>query len=105
MVDAPNMIDMKITITEAEWKALAYVAVSPDEWVTNAAKARAAAAVQEIYETEIQRMMADPNIKSIPADRDEVIRSADIKSAAERQAEFLANPPIPPESEPDPKVN
>ena len=90
------MPDITITITDDEMRALAYVAVDPAEWIENLVKTRAAAAMQEIYDNEIARMMADPNVKTISADRDEVVRAADIKSAAERQAEFLANPPVQP---------
>jgi len=89
------MVDITITITDDEMKALSYVAVDPVEWVTNVTKSRAAAAMQEIYDNEVARMVADPNIESIPADKAKVVRAANIKSAAERQAEFLANPPIP----------
>jgi len=90
------MPDLTITLTNDEMRALAYVAVDPAEWVTNFAKNRAAAAMNEIYETEMARMMADPKITSIPASREAVIAAANVKSAAERHAEFLANPPIPP---------
>jgi hypothetical protein len=89
------MATITITITNDEMLALEYVAVDPVEWVTNFTKVRAAAAMQEIYETEMARMLADPDIKTIPADKNEVIRAAKIKSAAARQKEFLANPPIP----------
>ena len=92
------MPDLTITLTDDEMRALAYVAVDPVEWVTNFAKNRAAAAMQEIYDNEVARMMADPNIKSIPADKAEVVRAANIRSAADRHAEFLANPPIAPET-------
>jgi hypothetical protein len=92
------MVDITITITDDEMRALAYAAVDPVEWITNFTKVRAAAAMQEIYDNEVARMMADPDIKTIPADRDEVVRAANIRSAAERQAEFLVNPPIAPET-------
>jgi hypothetical protein len=88
------MPDITITLTDNEMKALAYVAVDPVEWITNLTRTRAAAAEQEIYESEVMRMMNDPNITTMPATREEVISNADIKSAAERQAEFLAQPPI-----------
>lgn len=88
------MPDITITLTNNEMKALAYVAVDPVEWITNLTRTRAAAAEQEIYESEVMRMMNDPNITTMPATREEVISNADIKSAAERQAEFLAQPPI-----------
>ena len=90
------MVDVTVTITDDEMRALAYVAVDPVDWITNLVKTRAAAAEQEIYESEVARMMADPNITTMPATREEVIRNADIKSAAERQAEFLAKPPMAP---------
>jgi hypothetical protein len=87
------MPDITITITDAEMKALEYVVVDPVEWCTNFTKNRAAAAMQEIYENEIERMLADKNIDTIPANKEAIVAAAEIKSAAERQAEFLANPP------------
>lgn len=90
------MPEITIEITDDEMRALEYVAVDPVEWVTNFTKVRAAAAMQEIYDAEVARMMEDPNVKSIPADRNAVVRAAKIKSAAVRHKEFLANPPIPP---------
>jgi hypothetical protein len=90
------MPTITIELTDAEYKALAYVAVDPVEWVTNFTKVRCAAAAQEVYVSEIARLNADPNVESIPADPAEVLRNAPLVSAAERQAEFLANPPIVP---------
>ncbi len=80
-------MEITITLTEAETKALAYVAFDPQEWAENAVKERARIAMEEIFQTEAQRMLADPNVTSIPADREAVVLAADIKSAAERQAE------------------
>jgi len=88
------MPDITITLTDDEMRALAYVAADPVEWVANFTKVRAAAAMQEIYEMEVSRMMADPNITTMPTSREAVIRNANIRSAAERMAEFLAKPPI-----------
>jgi hypothetical protein len=88
------MVDITVRITDEEMRALAYAAVDPREWIENLVKTRAAAAMQEIYESEMARMMADPTIKTIPASKEAVIAAAKIKSAAQRHAEFLANPPI-----------
>jgi len=41
----------------------------------------------EIYNSEVARMTADPSITTIPADKDQVVLDADIKSAATRAAE------------------
>lgn len=88
-----NNMEINITLTEAETKALAYVAYDPQEWAENAVKERSRIAMDEIFQAEVQRMLADPNTKEIPADREAVVLAADIKSAAERQAEAELNGP------------
>ena len=86
-------MEIKITLNEAESKALAYVAYDPTEWANNAVKERARIAMDEIFQAEVTRMLADPNTTEIPADREAVVLAADVKSAAERQAEAEANGP------------
>lgn len=75
-----------ITLTEAQNKALAYVAADPAEWIQNAANERARIAMEEIFQMEVQRMLQDPNITDIPADREAVVLAADILSASDRNA-------------------
>lgn len=77
-----------IELTETQEKALAYVAASPQEWAEHAVHNRCRKAIDEIYNMEVARMTADPNITSIPADKDAVVLAADIKSVAERNAAF-----------------
>ena len=81
-------MDITVTLTEAEAKALAYVALSPQEWVDNAVKERCRHAMEEIFQVEVQRMLADPSITEIPANREVVVLAADIKSAAQRKEEL-----------------
>ena len=76
-----------VSISDAEKKALEYIAVSVQDWIDNAVDNRARIAIDEIYNAEVARMTADPDITSIPADKDAVVLAADIKSAATRQAE------------------
>jgi len=78
-------MEITITLTEAEAKALAYVAYSPQEWADNAVHERARIAMDEIFQIEVARMLADPNTTEIPADREAVVLAEDIQSAAERQ--------------------
>jgi hypothetical protein len=82
-------MDITITLTDAEVKALAYVAVDIQDWVDNAVKERCRLAMEEIFKLEVERMAADPSIKNIPADKEQVVLAADIKSAAERHQEYL----------------
>ena len=78
-----------ITLTDAEYKALAHVAYDPQDWIENAVKARCQSAMEEIFATEVARMLADPNTTSIPADRETVVLAADIKTAVEIHAERM----------------
>ena len=79
-------MNITITLTDAQAKALAYVAASPQDWAENAVHNRCLIAIDEIYDMEVARMTADPEITSIPADKDTVVLSANIQSVAERNA-------------------
>lgn len=80
-------MEYTVTLTDAQAKALSYVAVDPELWIQNAAEARCEDAMEEIFQMEVRRMLSDPEIKEIPADKEAVVLAADIKSAAERNAE------------------
>jgi hypothetical protein len=89
-------MEIKITLTQAEAKALAYVSANPEEWANNAVKERARIAMEEIFQLEVQRMLADPNTTEIPADREAVVLASNLPSAAERnQAALLEIPETP----------
>lgn len=62
-----------ITLTDAEAKAMSIVSADPKEWATNAVKERARFAMEEIFQNEVQRMIADPAVTEIPADRETVV--------------------------------
>ena len=80
-----------VTLTDAQLKALAYVALDPQEWIENAIHERCRLAMEEIFTAEVARMVTDPSITEIPADREAVVLAADIKSAAERHQETINN--------------
>ena len=85
-------MNITIELTATQEKALAYVAASPQEWAENAVYNRCRIAINEIYDMEVARMTADPEITSIPADKDAVVLAADIQSAAERNAVASSTP-------------
>jgi hypothetical protein len=78
-----------ITLKDAEKKALDYVAYDTQEWIQNAASERARIAMEEIFQLEVARMLADPTITEIPADREAVVLAANIQSAKERQDSII----------------
>ena len=86
-------MNITITLTAAQEKGLAYVALSPQEWAENAVHNRCRIAMDEIYAMEVARMTADPSITSIPADKDAVVLAADVQTAAQRNAAAEAAAP------------
>jgi hypothetical protein len=86
-------MEISIILTEAEYKALSYVAVDPIDWVQNAAQARAMAAMEEIFQEEVKAALADPNTTSIPTDREAVVLASTLPSAAERQELMMQQTP------------
>lgn len=80
-----------VTVSDAEEKALKWMAADPQVWAENFIKQRALIAMNEIYEMEIARMKSDPNTTHIPVNVEQVVLDAQIKSAAERMLDL----PIP----------
>ena len=77
-----------ITLTDAEDKALGFVAASQQDWIDNAIHERCRIAIEEIVAAEVQRKLA--NNETITGSKDDIVMAANIKSAAERQAELEA---------------
>jgi hypothetical protein len=80
------MATYTVTLTDAEDKALRYVAFDPQDWIDNAVHNRCRQAIDQIYTEEVERMTNDPTVDSIPANKEQVVLAAEILSAAERQA-------------------
>lgn len=77
-------MNITITLSASQEKALAFVALSPQDWAENAVHNRCRIAIDEIYAAEVQRMTDDPTITSIPADKEAVVLAANVQTAAQR---------------------
>jgi hypothetical protein len=82
------MTTYTITLSDAEDKALHVVALSAQDWIDNAVHERCRIAIDEIVNAEVQRLLAAG--QPITGTKDDIVMAADIKSAAERQAELDA---------------
>jgi hypothetical protein len=83
-------VQYTITLSDAENKALGYVAASQQEWIDNVIRDRCRIAIEEILAQEVQRKLSLG--ESISGTKEDIIMAAPIKSAAERNAEsFLIN--------------
>lgn len=85
-------MNYQITLTEAEDKALSYVAFSQQEWIDNATHERCRLAIDEIVAIAVENFLATGI--QIPATKEEIVALAFstglVKTAAERQAEAEA---------------
>lgn len=62
-----------ITLTEVEEKALRNVCRYPQEWIENFVKERCRLAIEDIVKEEMERMLKDPSIQAIPANKDDIV--------------------------------
>lgn len=81
-------MNFTITLTDAEHKALAHVALSPEDWINNAVHERCRIAIEEIVAAEVQRKLAAG--EAITGTKDDIVMAAQIESAVERQARMDA---------------
>jgi hypothetical protein len=77
-----------ITLSDAQDKALGFVAVSQSEWIQNAIYERCRLAIEEIVAAEVQRKLAAN--ETISGTKEDIVVAAPIKSAAVRQEEIEA---------------
>lgn len=81
-------VDYTITLSDAEDKALGYVAVSQQEWIENVVKSRCENAIQEIFQMEVERKINAG--EAITGSKEDIVLAANITSAQER-----LNDPVP----------
>lgn len=82
------MAKYTITLSDAEDKALGFVAASQKEWIDNAIHERCRIAIDEIVNAEVERLLAAG--ETISGSKEDIVNAAPIQSAAERQAELEA---------------
>ena len=81
------MKTITIEISDTEYKALSYVAVSPEEWIQNLIKTRIQDAVDEIVNIEVQNRFA--NNLPIPSDKLAIVDESVLPSAKTRNDNAL----------------
>lgn len=81
-------VQYTITLSDAEDKALHYVAVSGEEWINNVVHERCRIAIEDIVAAEVQRKLAAG--ESITGTKEQIVLAAPIQSAADRHIAALA---------------
>lgn len=90
-------MEYTVTLTEAEDKALSYVAFSQQDWIDNAVHERCRIAIDEIVQIVVQKCL-ETNTQ-IPSSKEAMVDLAFeegwVKSAADRNAEAILNNTLP----------
>jgi hypothetical protein len=73
-----------VTLSEAENKALGFVAFSQQDWIDNVVHERCRIAIEEIVAAEVERITGSGG--TISGSKEDIVVAAPIKSAAERLA-------------------
>jgi len=82
-------MEYTVTLTEVEQKAMEYVALNVQDWITDAVHNRARQAIDEVAAAEVERMINDPKVRAIPANKNELVTNSKLLNAAERQAAVI----------------
>lgn len=77
-----------IMLTDAEDKALAHIALSQEEWISNVVRERCRVAIDEIVASEVKRLL-DAG-QPITGSRDDIVMAAQIETAAQARARVEA---------------
>ncbi len=77
-----------VILSDAEDKALGFVAFSQQEWIDNAVHNRCRIAIDEIVNAEIKRKLEAG--ETISGSKEDIVMAAAVESAAERQARIEA---------------
>ena len=91
-------MDYTITLTEAENKAMEYIAADIDDWITNAATNRARIAIDEICDLYVKHKLDNNEAITATNKPDMVLAAYEeglVKTAAQRNEEAENNlPPL-----------
>lgn len=82
-----------ITLTEAQQKALEYVAYDPKDWIENAVYNRCRLAIEEIVLEEVERITSQGG--ELSGTKEDIVLAAPIKSLKERHDETELNRELP----------
>ena len=77
-----------IKLNDSEAKALAAVAIDPQDWIENFVKERCRVVIDEIATEEINRRLAAG--ETISGTKEDIVLAADVETAAEKHARIEA---------------
>lgn len=80
---------IEIELTDLEARVWAMFVIDPQEATEVFVRNEVRRCQDTVYQEELERLMADPDVKTIPADRDAIIGMSERKSAQENDQALL----------------
>ena len=68
------MRNIVFEITDNEQKVLAHYCMDPQDWIENAVNHLISLAKEQIFENEVNRILADPDIATMVTDKDQIVQ-------------------------------
>jgi len=65
-----------VSCTEVEHKALQHCMADIQEWLQLTLTGRAGVAIDDLVKSEMSRMLSDPTVTNIPADKNSIVMNA-----------------------------
>jgi hypothetical protein len=69
----PTDVTFTVSCSNVEAKALLYAMVDIGQWLQTTLTARAYVAIQDVVKEEVARMLADPSVTNITADKFDIV--------------------------------
>ncbi len=69
-------ISLTVQCSDIEYKALQHCMADVQEWLQLTLTGRAGVAIDDLVKREMARMLADPTITNIPADKNTIVMNA-----------------------------
>lgn len=82
-------MEYKIILTEAQYKALCYVAYDPQDWIQNAIYERCRVAIDQIVSEEVERITSEGG--TLSGTKEDIVIAAPILSCKERMDQQISS--------------
>ena len=78
-------VSFTVTCTDVEHKALQHCMADIQEWLQLTLTGRAGVAIDDLVRSELARMLSDPTVTNIPADRETIVMNAPFPEQTSQQ--------------------
>jgi hypothetical protein len=89
-------VSLTVQCSDIEYKALQHYMADVQEWLQLTLTGRAGVAVDDLVKSEMARMLSEPSVTSIPADKNTIVMNAPFIENNPSTPPLQNSPPVPP---------